>query len=312
MKISRLAALPLVALLLVAAMIPAQAAVVGRMIVPLPLGAPHSPVAGPDGNVWFVQYTGYVGRVTPTGVVTEWPLTAQPRYLTNGPDGKLWFTVGDGVASITTSGAITNYALPTGSRPFGIATGPDGRIWIAETGSGRLAALNPVNGVVKTYLVPVALHNDPVDVVSGPDGNVWFVSYGRAPGRVASMTPSGQIVINAELRLGSLPPAQIFVGPDRTIWVPMGNIVHRVALDGTVDGTTTYPISATTLQVALGLGGDVWYTEHTALHRVTSSTDTRVAGIAGGLGPYEVAVQANGNVWVDLDTSNAIARYRVT
>jgi hypothetical protein len=56
--------------------------------------------SGPDGNVWFAgarylspDYFGYVGRVTPAGVVTEFavPTSEQvPNGITVGPDSNLW------------------------------------------------------------------------------------------------------------------------------------------------------------------------------------------------------------------------------
>jgi virginiamycin B lyase len=63
--------------------------------------------AGPDGNVWFTDIqTSSIGRITPTGVVTEFPLPAPdsgPFMIATGPDGNLWFTLqGEAeIASIT-------------------------------------------------------------------------------------------------------------------------------------------------------------------------------------------------------------------
>jgi virginiamycin B lyase len=31
---------------------------------------------GPDGNLWFTEPTGMIGRLTPVGVLTEFPVTA--------------------------------------------------------------------------------------------------------------------------------------------------------------------------------------------------------------------------------------------
>jgi hypothetical protein len=52
--------------------------------------------AGPDGNLWFAEYIGNkIGRITPAGVITEFPVPPGGDYLpgiTEGPDGNLWFT----------------------------------------------------------------------------------------------------------------------------------------------------------------------------------------------------------------------------
>jgi len=52
--------------------------------------------AGADGNLWFAEENGnQIGRITTTGAITEFPIPtsgALPRYITSGPDGNLWFT----------------------------------------------------------------------------------------------------------------------------------------------------------------------------------------------------------------------------
>ena len=56
--------------------------------------------AGPDGNFWFTALnTNLIGRLTPTGVLSEFPLPAHTGGafgITAGPDGTLWFTKSDG------------------------------------------------------------------------------------------------------------------------------------------------------------------------------------------------------------------------
>jgi virginiamycin B lyase len=59
-------------------------------------GDPISIVAGPDGNLYFGETTPVVGRITPAGVVTEYPFTASEGTfpilsLAVGPDGNIWF-----------------------------------------------------------------------------------------------------------------------------------------------------------------------------------------------------------------------------
>jgi virginiamycin B lyase len=55
---------------------------------------------GHDGNLWFTEYDGSkIGRITPAGTITEFPLpipppysSSRPQVTTAGPDGNLWFT----------------------------------------------------------------------------------------------------------------------------------------------------------------------------------------------------------------------------
>lgn len=98
--------------------------------------------AGPDSNLWFAEYSGQqIARITPAGVITEFPSGGYPYQITKGPDGNLWFTgdYGNLVGTITTSGVITEFAVPTGSsRPFGITAGPDGNLWFTENAANKI------------------------------------------------------------------------------------------------------------------------------------------------------------------------------
>ena len=45
--------------------------------------------------MWFTEQAGKIGRITATGIVTEFPVpnpNSSPGGLTIGPDGNLWFT----------------------------------------------------------------------------------------------------------------------------------------------------------------------------------------------------------------------------
>ena len=48
---------------------------------------------GPDGNLWFTG-GGAIGRMTPTGSVTMFPLShkSAPAVIAPGPNNDLWFT----------------------------------------------------------------------------------------------------------------------------------------------------------------------------------------------------------------------------
>jgi|SRR5258708_2189257 len=124
-----------------------------------PLPTPNNQLgditAGPDGAVWFteiipnaqngsVTITGKIGRITPAGHISEFPLSSNSyaRGITAGPDGNLWFTEPGKIGRITPTGTISEFPLPTSeSTSAFITTGPDGAIWFTERSSkiGRLA-----------------------------------------------------------------------------------------------------------------------------------------------------------------------------
>jgi hypothetical protein len=130
---------------------------------------------GPDGNLWFTDFLsdqgfsccGRVGRVTPSGTITEFsiPLPSgadtftsnRLREISTGPDGNLWFTEGgyrlsdfgaatlptpfpSSLGRITPTGVLTEIRVPTSPQPAGITAGPDRNVWFAfDGGVGRLA-----------------------------------------------------------------------------------------------------------------------------------------------------------------------------
>jgi streptogramin lyase len=106
--------------------------------------------AGPDGNLWFTEIEGgKIGRITPRGTITEFPLRSTcgsygcgPVGITAGPDGNLWFTeFNGGVDNITTHGTfVTGVGTSTRrSQPYGITAGPGGTIWFTEFNGGKIA-----------------------------------------------------------------------------------------------------------------------------------------------------------------------------
>ncbi len=110
--------------------------------------------AGPDGRLWFTEVDSrvpQVGTVTTSGVFAEYVIpeqdipSSEPANIASASDGNLWLTMnsGDYVTRLTTSGAVTEYALPGFPPDPGIAfifaggritSGPDGNLWFIETG----------------------------------------------------------------------------------------------------------------------------------------------------------------------------------
>ena len=68
---------------------------VGKIVQYKTTGEPLGITPGPDGNLWFVQsVTGQVGKITPSGQITESPVSNNnsPTSITPGPGARMWFT----------------------------------------------------------------------------------------------------------------------------------------------------------------------------------------------------------------------------
>lgn len=94
--------------------------------------------------------------------------------ITTGPDGALWFAeyVGGRVGRITTTGAVTEYAIPSAdAHGSSITTGPDGALWFAEGCSDRVGRIT-TTGLMREY--PVRSLHCIADITAGPDGALWL------------------------------------------------------------------------------------------------------------------------------------------
>ena len=115
-------------------------------------------ISGADGNLWFFG-DGQVGRITTSGVVTQWPASAAIAgdgvgQMTRTSDGRIWFVTGDPLGSGCSDFAELN---PDGTesvwRPTpcigfskAITVGPDGNLWLSSGAAGDsqgLAVIQP-------------------------------------------------------------------------------------------------------------------------------------------------------------------------
>jgi streptogramin lyase len=194
---------------------------IGGQVTEYPLGSdvihqlqPSNIVAGPDGNLWFTEQTAnQVGRITPEGVITEFPLPEKLGAfgVASGADGNVWFTSlsGNVVGRITPAGVIRQYPLPRrNAGPVGIAAGPDGRLWFTESNVSRIASIG--------YTVPDASLSSRV---------LTFAAGSATTGEV-TVTNSG----DADLTIGT----SKVVGSDQAAFTVTHDDCagHRVAVKG--------------------------------------------------------------------------------
>ncbi len=106
---------------------------------------PGAITAGADGNLWFTESNfPAIGRIDPgSGSATDFPIPSIAGPITAGPDGNVWFTMANGsIGRITPAGVVTPFPVPTTVLPAGttfsdLRTGPDANLW-AATSNGKL------------------------------------------------------------------------------------------------------------------------------------------------------------------------------
>ncbi len=180
-----------------------------------PPGSTPSTVAlGSDGNIWFAQTAPYIGRITPSGSITEFPIPSghHANDITPGARGTLWFSEfrASKIGRISVDGTIKEFGGPKQlTYPSGLTLGSDGNIWFHEqrgpigrmTPDGKFTEFNPPSTTVG-------------DITLGPDGNVWFVD---GPD-VGFITPSGQLTDYANPQGIDENMSGITAGPDGDVY----------------------------------------------------------------------------------------------
>ena len=156
-----------------------------------------------------------VGRLDPaTGAVVEYPVPsgASPNFLQIAPDGSKWFSEPSGVGRLSPTGVITEWQVTlekTDSHIEQLSLDPAGNVWFTElnydgtgpAGTNLVRRLDPATNVVRAYPVPT-FGGTPAGVVAAPSGKVWVSEYPlrrrlsrssiptRPPSRRGSCTPT--------------------------------------------------------------------------------------------------------------------------
>ncbi len=306
---------------------------------------PNFIAAGPEGNMWFTEQVGNrIGRITPSGVVTEFSTGLSPASfplgIALGPDGNMWFAEpgdcttgtcigGNRIGRITPAGVITEFSagLSPDSHPGGIAAGSDGNVWFTElghceetcVGGNRIGRITP-SGVItefSTGLSPAAYLGL---IARAPDGNMWFTEY--AGNRIGRITPSGVIT---EFSTGLSPnshPVGIAAGSDGNLWFSQTGLCDEGCSGGGVGRITPAGVitefskgitpGGSPFDIAAGPDGNMWFTEQGG-DRIGQITPAGLvtefsAGLSSGSGPYGIAAGSDGNLWFTELSGNRIGR----
>jgi virginiamycin B lyase len=154
---------------------------------------PNQTTLGPDKNIWYTSNSNAIGKITPKGIPTEYPIDFNASAVVTGSDGRMWFGSNSSpeIGRIDTDGASASYFTRgiTGT-PRYMVLGPDKNIYFSEYDSGTqqaaIAKITP-SGTVTEYALPYGFN--PYGLVVGPDSNIWTID--------GSHDQLGQLVISS-------------------------------------------------------------------------------------------------------------------
>ncbi len=129
-------------------------------------------VLATDGNFWFTQYYGGVGRITPSGSITLLANISGNKILVH--DNAIW--IGNGsITRIAFDGTITSI----GNCGNQLAVGSDGYFWcVGNYSSGATLGrrtITTTSSNVQPQIISVSSNNSVSDIISDSNGKLWFI-----------------------------------------------------------------------------------------------------------------------------------------
>ncbi len=255
---------------------------------------------GPDGNLWFTEGAGRIGRMTPNGSFKEFRTPSSlagrdsnPYDITTGPDGKLWYTDFYGrIGRVGTNGTIKEFQLGSPQNQlffFGIITGPDGALWFTVNCCG------PENGMIGRITTSGEVTYYPVKPGTGPavgiisyQGQLWYTatSLDKSKGFIQRMNTSGKVTGNFLIPTPYSDPSRLALGQDGNLYFteqgavgaggrnepthpkagkigridPQGNITEFTIPEQNAPDFVSNPAG-----IASGPDGNIWFTEYSYL-----------------------------------------------
>jgi hypothetical protein len=272
-----------------------------------------------------------IGRITPSGVITEFRLLAS-RFgatgITAGPDGNLWFTEDhtDQIGRITPSGVITEFRILTGGAwATDITVGPDGNLWFTEGGkigrttpySAQVTVSNPSPSGPSNALPFTFVLNDfsisvdpPSRSLSEGSSATYTVSTALVSGSPETVTLQASIL--GQGTAVSFEPASVTAGSTSTLTISTTTAnygTYTVIISGTaqsaIHATTAtltvvapdYTLSGTVTSAAGPLVGAYVHVFG------SSSPDYMATAISGSGGSYSVTLpEGSYKLWIQPNT----------
>jgi len=146
--------------------------------------------AGPDGNAWFSDESGAIGRVTPAGAVQEWNISQLSGWTLEGSSdpeaiafagSALYVADYDGdIDQIAIAGGVPLSVVPlpltSGCSSTGVAIGTDGNVWFTDLcgNIGTVPLSNFTTGAMLQWSVTSAIGSgNSLAFLTASPGGVW-------------------------------------------------------------------------------------------------------------------------------------------
>ena len=311
-------------LLLVVSISGAQAAPVGGLKqykVPTANSEPRAIAFGSDGNIWFTEGTSFtlappkIGRVTPAGAVTEFPVQCNGCILSDiaqGPGNLLYFTSNNaqlGRFNIATGSLVLpDIDMPDTDALAGNLAVQGDDVWITDFNNNSIWRYDTGTGSFTQFPVPT-LNATPNYVAVDPAGTVWFTESGA--GQIGRLNPQTGTI--TEIPATSFPQG-IAIAPDGQVWFAQRVTPQAVVRLNPATGVLTpFPVTNTGPQAVVATAdGSVWFTQETQgnVARITNGVITE-GKVVKGSGPFDITTDPAGDPWYTMKAADKIAEFQL-
>jgi streptogramin lyase len=294
--------------------------------VPTANSEPRAITNGSDGNRWFTEGTSFtnappkVARITPAGLVTEFPADAAAGCngciisdIEQGPANTLYVTSNDATLmrfNVATATFGTPVQMPKSNALAGDLAIHGDDIWITDFN----------NDVVWRYRISTGQFtsvpaSDPAAVAVDAAGNAWFTE----PFDINSPTGSGDIgridaVSGAVTRTSTtLIPRFITVATDGQVWFSSRfSSPHAVGrLNPANNSITEFPLvnNGGPEGIAASPDGTIWFTQEITgnVANINNAGAITEGKAVRGSQPFGITVAPNGDPWYTMFAADKIA-----
>jgi virginiamycin B lyase len=258
--------------------------------------------------------------------------------VSQASDKNYWFTesIANKIGRLTPSGNITEYPIPTaGSNPTGIWNGSASShlVWFTESAANNIASIDVGTGAVVEYPIPTP-NSDPVSIAQDfGGGKMWFVEH--AANKVGVITSAGKIT-EIDIPTPGSGAGDITAVEDGNVWITepsVGKIARvnvrtNVITEFTVPYSGSQPTSITQGDIInhgydgngdpiIGEKDDqVWFTD-AATNSISGydynsgAFDTPIQIPTGAAGAGAISYGADNNVWFVEKSANKVGVYHL-
>ena len=298
--------------------VPAAAATgdVTEFALPTAKSAPVAIASDADGTLWLagtgavvLSKAGMDGKVST--VLSGGGTNPGPTDLALGSDKRMWLTeaAANRIDAVTTStGAETNYALPTkAAQPRGITGGADGSLWFTQFAADSIARIS-TSGSITEFALPK--DSGPSGIAVGPEGNLWFtLTTANAIGRI---TRTG-VITTFPIPTDKSEPIGIAAGTDGNLWFTerAGNRIGRITPKGLIAEFALPTANSTPTDIATGPDDATWFSMPgiNQIGRASASGEiTSFAIPSSGSAPAGITAGDDGNMWFVETDGNRLGR----